>query len=109
MVYIVEKKHSRAVTGFLKFLPDKPFAMFSPVDHRVPRINIPLTDCPEDFTSRPGDYTSTLFISRITNWAADSNFAEGWALYSKHDTGNYLNSVTVLTLLFSKRFHQPTG
>lgn len=77
VVYIVEKKHSRAVTGFLKFLPDKPFAMFSPVDHRVPRINIPLTDCPEDFTSRPGDYTSTLFICRITNWSADSNFAEG--------------------------------
>ncbi|XP_040911507.1 DIS3-like exonuclease 2 [Toxotes jaculatrix] len=77
VVYIVEKKHSRAVTGFLKFLPDKPFAMFSPVDHRVPRINIPLADCPEDFSSRPGDYTNTLFICRITDWAADSNFAEG--------------------------------
>ncbi|XP_041659449.1 DIS3-like exonuclease 2 [Cheilinus undulatus] len=77
VVYIVEKKHSRAVTGFLKFLPDKTFAMFSPVDHRVPRINIPLTDCPENFHSRPGDYTNTLFICRITNWAADSNFAEG--------------------------------
>nr|XP_020504890.1 DIS3-like exonuclease 2 [Labrus bergylta] len=77
VVYIVENKHSRAVTGFLKFLPDKPFAMFSPVDHRVPRINIPLTDCPENFSTRPGDYTNTLFICRITNWAADSNFAEG--------------------------------
>uniref|UniRef100_UPI0037E84806 DIS3-like exonuclease 2 isoform X2 n=1 Tax=Semicossyphus pulcher TaxID=241346 RepID=UPI0037E84806 len=77
VVYIVEKKHSRAVTGFLKFLPDKPFAMFSPVDHRVPRINIPLVDCPENFNSRSGDYTNTLFICRITNWASDSNFAEG--------------------------------
>ncbi|KAM9844322.1 DIS3-like exonuclease 2 isoform 1-T2 [Aulostomus maculatus] len=77
VIYIVERKHSRAVTGFLKFLPEKPFAMFSPVDHRVPRINIPLTDCPEDFRSRPCDYTSTLFICRITDWAADSNFAEG--------------------------------
>ncbi|XP_059200802.1 DIS3-like exonuclease 2 [Centropristis striata] len=77
VVYIVEKKHSRAVTGFLKFLPDKPFAMFSPVDHRVPRINVLLGNCPEDFTSRPGDYTNTLFICRITNWASDSNFAEG--------------------------------
>ncbi|KAE8291272.1 DIS3-like exonuclease 2 [Larimichthys crocea] len=77
VVYIVEKKHSRAVTGFLKFLPDKPFAMFSPVDHRVPRINVFLANCPEDFSSRPGDYTNTLFICRITNWAADSNFAEG--------------------------------
>ncbi|KAM9349288.1 DIS3-like exonuclease 2 [Symphorus nematophorus] len=77
VVYIVEKKHSRAATGFLKFLPDKPFAMFSPVDHRVPRINVPLADCPEDFSSRPGDYTNTLFICRITNWPSDSNFAEG--------------------------------
>lgn len=77
-MYIVEKKHSRAATGFLKFLPDKPFALFSPVDHRVPRINIPLADCPEDFSSRAGDYTNTLFICRITDWAADSNFAEGW-------------------------------
>ncbi|XP_023277675.1 DIS3-like exonuclease 2 [Seriola lalandi dorsalis] len=77
VVYIVEKKHSRAATGFLKFLPDKPFAMFSPVDHRVPRINVPLPDCPEDFRSRSGDYTNTLFICRITNWEADSNFADG--------------------------------
>ncbi|XP_008275897.1 DIS3-like exonuclease 2 isoform X1 [Stegastes partitus] len=77
VVYIVEKKHSRAATGFLKFLPDKPFAMFSPVDHRVPRINVPLADCPENFRSRSGDYTNTLFICRITNWPADSNFAEG--------------------------------
>uniref|UniRef100_H3CR27 DIS3-like exonuclease 2 n=1 Tax=Tetraodon nigroviridis TaxID=99883 RepID=H3CR27_TETNG len=77
VVYIVEKKHSRAATGFLKFLPDKPFAMFSPVDHRLPRINVPLTDCPEDFRSRPGDCANTLFICRITNWEANSNFAEG--------------------------------
>ncbi|KAK2895629.1 hypothetical protein Q8A73_015117 [Channa argus] len=77
VVYIVEKKHSRAVTGLLKFLPDKPFAMFSPMDHRVPRINIPLGDCPEGFSSRPGDFATTLFICRITNWSADSNFAEG--------------------------------
>ncbi|XP_047446255.1 DIS3-like exonuclease 2 [Mugil cephalus] len=77
VVYIVEKKHSRAATGFLKFLPDKPFAMFSPVDHRVPRINVPLADCPQDFCSRPGDYANTLFICRITNWPAESTFAEG--------------------------------
>ncbi|XP_068434706.1 DIS3-like exonuclease 2 isoform X2 [Clinocottus analis] len=77
VVYIVEKKHSRAVTGFLKFLPDKPFALFSPVDHRVPRINVLLADCPQDFRSRQADYTYTLFICRITNWPANSNFAEG--------------------------------
>lgn len=77
VVYIVEKKHSRAVTGFLKFLPDKDFAMFSPVDHRVPRINVPLPDCPHDFSTRPDDYTNTLFICRIVDWPIDSNFAQG--------------------------------
>ncbi|ROL54787.1 DIS3-like exonuclease 2 [Anabarilius grahami] len=51
--------------------------MFSPVDHRVPRVNVPLADCPADFTSRPGDYENTLFICRITQWPADNNFAEG--------------------------------
>uniref|UniRef100_A0A3Q3AG66 DIS3-like exonuclease 2 n=1 Tax=Kryptolebias marmoratus TaxID=37003 RepID=A0A3Q3AG66_KRYMA len=87
VVYIVEKKHSRAVTGFLKFLPDKPFAMFSPVDHRVPRINVPLTFCPQDFSSRPADYASTLFICQITDWAADSNFAEGQLVKSLGQAG----------------------
>ncbi|XP_054889759.1 DIS3-like exonuclease 2 [Poeciliopsis prolifica] len=77
VVYIVERKHSRAVTGHLKFLPDKPFAMFSPVDHRVPRINIKLDDCPAEFRANPGDFAKTLLICQITDWAADSNFAEG--------------------------------
>ncbi|MBN3280703.1 DI3L2 exonuclease, partial [Polyodon spathula] len=77
VVYIAEKKHSRAVTGFLKFLPDKEFAMFSPVDHRVPRVNVPLSDCPENFSARAADYTNTLFVCRITEWRDNSNFAEG--------------------------------
>uniref|UniRef100_A0A4W4DZN9 DIS3-like exonuclease 2 n=1 Tax=Electrophorus electricus TaxID=8005 RepID=A0A4W4DZN9_ELEEL len=77
VVYITELKHSRAASGFIKFLPDKTFALFSPVDHRVPRVNVPLTDCPADFNTRPGDYTNTLFICGITHWPADSTFAEG--------------------------------
>ncbi|XP_030629597.1 DIS3-like exonuclease 2 [Chanos chanos] len=77
VVFITEQKHSRAASGFIKFLPDKNFAMFSPVDYRVPRVNVPLSDCPADFPSRPSDYANTLFICRITHWPADSNFAEG--------------------------------
>uniref|UniRef100_A0A673MPB5 RNB domain-containing protein n=1 Tax=Sinocyclocheilus rhinocerous TaxID=307959 RepID=A0A673MPB5_9TELE len=77
VVFIFEQKHSRAASGFLKFLPNKNFAMFSPVDHRIPRVNLPLADCPADFVSRPGDYENTLFICRITHWPADNNFAEG--------------------------------
>lgn len=81
--------------------------MFSPVDHRVPRINVLLADCPEDFTTRPGDYTNTLFICRITNWAADSNFAEGWVLDSNLDAGKHFNIVSA-DLILSLRFLQST-
>uniref|UniRef100_U3BGP9 DIS3-like exonuclease 2 n=1 Tax=Callithrix jacchus TaxID=9483 RepID=U3BGP9_CALJA len=83
VVYILEKKHSRAATGFLKLLADKnselfrKYALFSPSDHRVPRIYVPLKDCPHDFVARPKDYANTLFICRIVDWKEDCNFALG--------------------------------
>ncbi|NXX95978.1 DI3L2 exonuclease, partial [Centropus bengalensis] len=83
VVYILEKKHSRAATGFIKLLADKNSelfrrcAMFSPVDHRVPRAYVSLADCPPDFVTRPEDYSNTLFICRIVDWKEDSNFATG--------------------------------
>ncbi|XP_054427519.1 DIS3-like exonuclease 2 [Pteronotus mesoamericanus] len=83
VVYIVEKKHSRAATGFLRLLADKnselfrKYALFSPSDHRVPRVYVPLKDCPQDFVTRPKDYANILFICRIVDWKEDSNFALG--------------------------------
>ncbi|XP_042314486.1 DIS3-like exonuclease 2 [Sceloporus undulatus] len=83
VVYILEKKHSRAATGFIRLLTDrnselfKKCAMFSPVDHRVPRAYVALADCPPDFATRPEDYVNTLFICRIVDWREDSNFAHG--------------------------------
>ncbi|OXB82417.1 UNVERIFIED_CONTAM: hypothetical protein H355_000675, partial [Colinus virginianus] len=83
VVYILEKKHSRAATGFIKLLADKnselfkKCAMFSPVDHRVPRAYVSLADCPQDFVARPEDYSNMLFICRIVDWKEDSNFASG--------------------------------
>ncbi|NXA78934.1 DI3L2 exonuclease, partial [Thryothorus ludovicianus] len=83
VVYILEKKHSRAATGFIKLLADrnselfKRFAMFSPVDHRVPRVYVPLADCPPDFVTKPEAYSQMLFICRIVDWKEDCNFASG--------------------------------
>ncbi|XP_076770983.1 DIS3-like exonuclease 2 isoform X2 [Arvicanthis niloticus] len=83
VVYILEKKHSRAATGILKLLADKnsdlfkKYALFSPSDHRVPRIYVPLKDCPQDFMTRSKDYANTLFICRIIDWKEDCNFALG--------------------------------
>lgn len=49
VVAITEKKHSRACTGFIKPMQDRSTdkAFFSPVDHRVPRIIIPIENCPK--------------------------------------------------------------
>ncbi|XP_071422650.1 DIS3-like exonuclease 2 isoform X2 [Pithys albifrons albifrons] len=83
VVFILEKKHSRAATGFIKLLADrnselfKRCAMFSPVDHRVPRVYVPLADCPPDFVTRPEGYAQNLFICRIVDWKEDCNFATG--------------------------------
>ncbi|XP_072264414.1 DIS3-like exonuclease 2 isoform X2 [Pyxicephalus adspersus] len=93
VVYIVEKKHSRAATGFIKPMTDKngdlakKFALFSPVDHRLPRIYVPLSDCPANFAIRPQDYASILFICRIIAWREDSNFAEGRLMKSLGQAG----------------------
>uniref|UniRef100_A0A6I8NEB1 DIS3-like exonuclease 2 n=1 Tax=Ornithorhynchus anatinus TaxID=9258 RepID=A0A6I8NEB1_ORNAN len=83
VVYILEKKHTRAATGFIKPLADKSsdhfrkWALFSPSDHRVPRVYVPLADCPADFATRSKDYANTLFVCRIVDWKEDSNFATG--------------------------------
>ncbi|XP_053167468.1 DIS3-like exonuclease 2 isoform X2 [Hemicordylus capensis] len=93
VVYILERKHSRAVTGFIRLLTDrnselfKKCAMFSPVDHRVPRAYVPLADCPADFATRPEDYSNTLFICRIVDWMEDSNFAMGQLAQSLGQAG----------------------
>ncbi|XP_034988831.1 DIS3-like exonuclease 2 isoform X1 [Zootoca vivipara] len=93
VVYILEKKHSRAATGFIRLLTDrnselfKKCAMFSPVDHRVPRAYVALADCPPDFITRPEDYSNTLFICRIVDWREDSNFALGQLAQSLGQAG----------------------
>ncbi|KAL8188214.1 UNVERIFIED_CONTAM: DIS3-like exonuclease 2 [Gekko kuhli] len=93
VVYILEKKHSRAAMGSLRLLTDrnselfKKCAMFSPVDHRLPRAYVSLADCPPDFASRPEDYSSTLFICRIVDWREDSNFALGQLAQSLGQAG----------------------
>ncbi|XP_070561830.1 LOW QUALITY PROTEIN: DIS3-like exonuclease 2 [Ptychodera flava] len=79
VVYIIEKKHSRAATGHLKMLTEKDAtdALFAPIDHRLPRIRVPLTECPEGFVNRPGDFANVLFVGRIIEWSKDSSFALG--------------------------------
>jgi DIS3-like exonuclease 2 len=89
VVYIVEKKHSRVATGNLKaFDKSDQTAIFAPTDHRLPRIIIPLSECPAGYVKRPSDYTSTLFVGRITEWPVDSAFALGHLSRSIGEAGD---------------------
>ncbi|XP_061408135.1 DIS3-like exonuclease 2 isoform X2 [Lethenteron reissneri] len=99
VVYILEKKHSRAATGHLR-APScgqgtvaspkgpGPFILFSPLDHRVPRIHIPQSECPPEFLARPGDFVNTLFVARITEWPEDTKIPRGSLAKSLGEAGD---------------------
>ena len=77
VVYIIEKKHSRAAGGHLKPFNAKnkaaADALFTPTDSRLPRLRIPRNDCPPGFFERPQDFANSLFVARITEWPESSS------------------------------------
>ncbi|XP_052820767.1 DIS3-like exonuclease 2 [Mya arenaria] len=89
VVAIIEEKHSRACTGQIRPMLDKycGYAMFAPNDHRMPRMMIPITDCPKDFLERPEDHSRTLYVGRVTDWRVDSMMADGRLARSLGEAG----------------------
>ena len=89
VVGIAEQKHSRACTGRLKLMADRSRdnALFSPADHRLPRLVIPSISCPPGFFERPQDFENTLFVARIKSWEANSQFAMGELARSLGEAG----------------------
>ncbi|ESO85209.1 hypothetical protein LOTGIDRAFT_235866 [Lottia gigantea] len=79
VVGILERKHSRAASGYIKLMEDKnpQKALFAPFDSRVPRLIIPMSECPKDFYERPNDYATNMFIARIVDWPAHSKMPHG--------------------------------
>lgn len=80
VVYIIEKKHSRVGVGNLKPMQDQNanWALFSPNDSRIPRMMIPMHECPANFLQRPQDFEKMIYIARIVNWDEYSKFAKGF-------------------------------
>ena len=70
VVYIFEEKHTRLTVGQLKLFPDKNpnFALFAPMDPKVPRIKIPRDQCPKDFWTRPQDFQDFMYLAKIVRW-----------------------------------------
>ena len=89
VVAIIERKHSRASTGHIALMNDKNpnTALFKPLDHRLPRIMIPMDNCPKDFLQRPEDHVNTLFICRIKEWPENSMYAHGELMRSLGEAG----------------------
>nr|XP_026500035.1 DIS3-like exonuclease 2 [Vanessa tameamea] len=78
VVFIKEKVHTRLCIGKLKLMPDKnrQRALFVPRDHRIPRLNIPFTNWPDNFYQDSKSYENTLFSAKIIDWF-DVRFALG--------------------------------
>ena len=81
VVGIFEKKHPRKAMGYAKVF-SKMYAIFSPLDNRIPRILIPLDQFPAGFIERPRDFAENLMIALIDRWEVNSDFAVGTLLKS---------------------------
>jgi len=74
VVFILEKMHHRKSVGCLKALQNKnsTFALFVPRDYRIPRIRIPMSQCPPNFETLP----EMVYLVEINLWQ-DTTFAYG--------------------------------
>lgn len=79
IVRIDEKKHFRVAAGKLQLMPNSanPNVLFVATDSRIPRILIPKGEIDQEFFTRPRDFEKFLYTAKITEWRADSVYAEG--------------------------------
>lgn len=78
VVGVVERRHTRKAVGcFTAFDKRAGTARLSPTDHRLPRVVVPLENCPEDLSTSFSKYKNMLFVATITDWPASSDMAVG--------------------------------
>ena len=90
VVFIIEKKHNRVATGYINQYRGNQlgFALLSPIDYRLPRLIIPLDQCPPLFLTRPQDFSKTLFVAIIKEWEINMAFAYGVLMRTLGEAGN---------------------
>ncbi|UJR26589.1 hypothetical protein I4U23_007909 [Adineta vaga] len=79
VVYLFRRRHTMKAAGLIRKMPDNNpnFVLFSPMDSRIPRLMIPMENCPPDFKDRPNDYEKALFVAKIIDIPADKKYARG--------------------------------
>ncbi|XP_023936722.1 DIS3-like exonuclease 2 [Bicyclus anynana] len=89
VVYIKEKVHNRTCVGVLKLMADKnrQKALFVPRDSRIPRLNIPCTNWPDNFYQDVKSYENTLFLAKVSDWY-DTRFAVGNIICNIGESGD---------------------
>jgi DIS3-like exonuclease 2 len=90
IVYILEKNHPRLAGGHLQQMKDKSpnWALFVPNDSRVPRMKIPMKDCPQGFLQHPQHFTHSLFIAKLDEWKISNSLPTGILVKHLGDTGD---------------------
>ena len=70
VVSIKEFKHSRLAAGYIRPMNDgnPHYFLFSPTDSRVPRMKIPTSQAPANFSTRPEIYDGVMFMAAIEKW-----------------------------------------
>ncbi|XP_053204066.1 DIS3-like exonuclease 2 [Panonychus citri] len=96
---IMSEVHSRFAGGKLKLAKDRNtnWALFCPTDSKVPRMLIPMDQCPPDFMAHSNHYDSTMFIARIVSWEDDSKLPIG-TLVKKLGSSGDINVETEIIL-----------
>lgn len=89
VVYIREYRNTRLGAGTLKPFADmnQQFALFSPNDGRIPRMKIPMEQCPSDLFARRQDYAKKIYLAKITRWT-DYKFALGLVMLTMTNFGS---------------------
>lgn len=76
VIRVIKRNSSGIAGGFLRSHSLR-YALFSPIDSRVPRMLIDIGECPLDFNSRPDTYKNVLFVARIIDWPGNQPYASG--------------------------------
>jgi DIS3-like exonuclease 2 len=88
VIHILQESHPRIAPGCLTAY-DKSMGkvLFSPADPSIPRVIVPLDQCPQDYSTNIKKYQRTIFIVKITKWEPNCPFATGHIVRSLGEGG----------------------
>ena len=89
--------HSRRCVGKIKLFtkPNIRNALFAPLDSKIPRLRVPLLECPNNFLKDPKQFEDVLFAARIVDWKSDDTFAIG-LVSSSYDRNERFKSYSII-------------